>query len=456
MTNINASIYLNFQSSSPPMYNLKDVKIGVIHMGLGAFHRAHQAVYFEKLLRLGNLGYGIASVSQRSEKEAATLSAQDCLYTVDLRDGDTHSPLIVGAIRKAYFYPSHRDELLEIAASSDLKVITLTVTEKAYRVDEIVPKRIIELLEARFRKGREGIAIISCDNLPSNGDVVRSILIETARNSSSDFLAWLGNKCRFPNSMVDRIVPAITEKSIAEYADLYEYTDRSLISTEPFIQWVIEDDLLAPDLSSVGVEFVRDVKQYEKMKICLFNGAHSALAYFSQISGFEFVADAIADPRIERFIRDLQELELAKSFDAPQGIDLHEYSQNARNRIANIALRHRSAQVAMDGSQKLPQRLFASAHDLHQSGLPSQRISFVIAAWIHFLAISTEVDDPLADELQKWAIEKDPFVAVSGILTIQSFATHVPQALFPEITHWLEQLRVNPLLDVIGSVGLKF
>jgi len=456
MTNINASIYLNFQSSSPPMYNLKDVKIGVIHMGLGAFHRAHQAVYFEKLLRLGNLGYGIASVSQRSEKEAATLSAQDCLYTVDLRDGDTHSPLIVGAIRKAYFYPSHRDELLEIAASSDLKVITLTVTEKAYRVDEIVPKRIIELLEARFRKGREGIAIISCDNLPSNGDVVRSILIETARNSSSDFLAWLGNKCRFPNSMVDRIVPAITEKSIAEYADLYEYTDRSLISTEPFIQWVIEDDLLAPDLSSVGVEFVRDVKQYEKMKIRLFNGAHSALAYFGQISGFEFVADAIADPRIERFIRDLQELELAKSFDAPQGIDLHEYSQNARNRIANIALRHRSAQVAMDGSQKLPQRLFASAHDLHQSGLPSQRISFVIAAWIHFLAISTEVDDPLADELQKWAIEKDPFVAVSGILTIQSFATHVPQALFPEITHWLEQLRVNPLLDVIGSVGLKF
>lgn len=448
--------YQDFPAVSPPPYDLDAVKIGVIHMGLGAFHRAHQAVYFERLLRSGNLNYGVAAVSQRSEKEAATLSRQDCLYTVDAQDNGVHHPMMVGAIRRALFFPSDRSELLEIAASNDLKLITLTVTEKAYQLGALIPIRILELLAARYAVRKDGVAIISCDNLPRNGEFLRSILLETGREMDPAFIRWMKDECRFPNSMVDRIVPAISEKAITEFERIFGYRDLSLISTELFSQWVISDDPISRDLSGVGVESVADIDAYEKMKIRLFNGAHSALAYIGQLSGIEYLAQAIVEPRIAAFVAEMQEKELAKSFQVPQGVDLVSYAAQARSRISNRSLFHRTAQVAMDGSQKLPQRLFSSANDLYAQGISPARISFIIAAWIHYLSTKRDISDPLAQELQTFAREQDAKVAVKKILTTQRLATKVEPALFPAISHWLIELRSNDLLDVMARVGLEF
>lgn len=456
MSQLSRANFQDFPSVSPPSYELDAVRIGVIHMGLGAFHRAHQAVYFERLLRSGNLNYGVAAVSQRSDKEAANLSRQDCLYTVDAQDGGRHNPMMVGAIRRALFFPSDRSELIEIAASDDLKLITLTVTEKAYQIGELVPTRILELLAARYAARKEGVAIISCDNLPRNGEFLRSILLVTGRALDPAFIRWISAECRFPNSMVDRIVPAISEKSIAEFERNYGYKDLSLISTEPFSQWVISDDPISRDLSLVGVESVTDIDAYEKMKIRLFNGAHSALAYIGQLSGIEYLAQAMIEPRIAVFVAEMQEKELAKSFQVPRGVDLLSYAAQARSRISNTSLFHRTAQVAMDGSQKLPQRLFSSANDLYAQEISPARISFVIATWIHYLATDKEVSDPLAQELQTFAKERDANVAVKKILTIQRLATKVEPALFPAISDWLTELRRNDLLDVMARVGLEF
>lgn len=477
MAQLNRENYSSHRSANPPQYNLAQVKIGVIHMGLSAFHRGHQALFFEKILRSGNLNFGVAGVTQRSSDVADVMNTQDCLYTINEREGAGFAPIIVGAIRKALFFPQARPELLEIARSEDLKLITLTVSEKAYQCNSTrdgvnlnstevqadiadtnslltFPSRLLDLLVARFESGMPGVAVISCDNLPTNGDITRAVVIDLAnkQNRSTDFLNWLKSEIRFPNSMVDRAVPAITQDSIDEFYQSYGYEDRSLITAEPYLEWVIENDPISKYLAPVGARFVAEVAPYEAMKIRVFNGAHSALAYICQLAGIEYVAEGVVDPVIGDFIKNFQEKEAGRSFVAPADLNPIEYAKIIRKRVSNYALLHKSMQIAMDGSQKLPQRIFASANDLLKLDLSTDHITLIIAAWLRFLEVNEKVNDPLADSLQQLVRNLDALQSVTNTLSFEGLATKVDPKLFPQIATWLAQLRAKPIREVLQTL----
>ena len=477
MAQLNRENYSSHRSANPPQYNLEQVKIGVIHMGLSAFHRGHQALFFEKILRSGNFNFGVVGVTQRSSDVADVMNSQDCLYTINEREGAGFAPIIVGAIRKALFFPQARQELLEIARSENLKLITLTVSEKAYQCNSTrdgvnlnstevqadiadtnslltFPARLLDLLVARFESGMPGVAVISCDNLPTNGDITRAVVVDLAikQNRSAEFLNWLKSEIRFPNSMVDRAVPAITQDSIDEFYQSYGYEDRSLITAEPYLEWVIENDPVSEYLAPVGARFVEKVAPYESMKIRVFNGAHSALAYICQLAGIEYVAEGVVDPVIGGFIKNFQEKEAGRSFVAPADLNPIEYAKIIRKRVSNYALLHKSLQIAMDGSQKLPQRIFASANDLLKLDLSTDHITLIIAAWLRFLEINEKVNDPLGASLQNLVRNPDALQSVSGTLSFEGLATKVDPKLFPQIAAWLAQLRVKPVREVLQTL----
>ncbi len=451
---LNQSNFANNPKANPPNYAMSDVRIGVLHMGLGAFHRAHQAVFFENVLRSGNLNYGVCSVSQRSSTVADSLAAQDGFYTVNAQDGSHSEPMIIGAIRETAFYERDLARLLEIAKSPDLRLITLTVSEKAYRNGDAshLPHRIATLLAARYAAGLPGLAVISCDNLPSNGEVTRRVVLEAITEPPVGFVDWVKTQVRFPNSMIDRIVPAITQASIDKFAEEFGYLDKSLITTEFWNEWIIENDPLEAELSCAGVRFVEKVAPYELAKIRMFNGNHSTLAYISQLAGIEYVADAIVDPVIAPFILKLQELELGRSFTPPADLDPIAYAGVVRTRVSNPTLLHRSQQIAMDGSQKLPQRLFGAANDLLARNLPATRICFAIAVWLHYLATSDKVSDPLASALLPLAQLSDPLEAVKQSLSLPQFASTVDAQHFPTIAHSLKQLREKDVKAAIQDL----
>jgi fructuronate reductase len=279
-----------------------------------------------------------------------------------------------------------------------LKAITLTVTEKAYKADSEFAARLAKVLSERYKSGGGSIAVISCDNLPSNGNFTKNLMREVIKDS--ELWNWVEANVRFPNSMVDRIVPAPAKEN------------RLLIKTEIFNQWVIEKDPISKYLEGAGVQFVEDVRPYELAKIRLFNGIHSYLAYYGEIHGIEYVADVIKQPEIEKFVKSLQEDEIIKTLTLD--IDLIKYADEIRGRMANQTLKHRSQQIAMDGSQKMPQRIIGTLNDLAQLGLPAPKMVEAFATWIKYLQLSNSINDPLGEKLKPLAQTRN----LRGIATL--------------------------------------
>jgi fructuronate reductase len=404
--------------------------IQFLHLGLGAFHRAHQAVFIKQ---------NIASVSMRKSDVADALTAQGNKYEVIARDAKGEITTLVESIRESLFYPRDIARINEIVASPDLQAITLTVTEKAYKNDgpDGVPARLAHLLSERFKANAPGIAIISCDNVPNNSEFLRGLILEViAAKGDSKLLEWIFSNIRFPNSMIDRIVPAMTSAAI---------------TTEPFNQWVIENDAIEQLFAGSGVEFVPDVKPYELAKIRLFNGVHSTLAYIGEIEGIEFVANAIVHPTIAPFIQALQEREMVPSIVNTGGIDLISYGATIRKRISNPTLRHRAHQIAMDGSQKMQQRIFDGANELAKLGKSAALHQAAIALWIHFLATNSEIDDPLSHKLTPLAQISDSLEAVTQTLTLAEFTRKLDPEHFPAIAEDLKVIRNTSILQLLSN-----
>lgn len=404
--------------------------IQFLHLGLGAFHRAHQAVFIKQ---------NIASVSMRKSDVADSITAQGNKYEVIARDANSETTKLIESIKEALFYPRDIERIYEIVRSPDLAAITLTVTEKAYKNDgpDSVPVRLANLLSERFKSGAPGIAIISCDNVPSNSQFLRSLALEViAAGNNKELLDWVKANIRFPNSMIDRIVPAMTSAAI---------------TTEPFNQWVIQSDPIESFFVGSGVEFVPDVKPFELAKIRLFNGVHSTLAYIGEVEGIEFVSDAIVHPVIAPFVKALQENEMAPSIVNSGGINLSEYAKTNRERISNPTLRHRAHQIAMDGSQKMQQRIFDAANDLVKLGKPAKLHTTAIAIWIHFLATNKEIDDPLAGKLTPLAQISDSLEAVTKTLSLQEFTRKLDPSLFAAVAADLSAIRNSSVLDLISN-----
>ncbi len=413
-----------------PAYDRTALEPGIVHLGIGAFHRAHQAVYTEDALARDAGPWGIVGVSLRSPDTRDALAPQDGLYTVAIRDAAGETLRVVGCVLESLVAPEDPAAVLERLTRPSVRIVTLTVTEKGYCHDpatgalnedhpDIVhdlaeprhPRTAIGFLaEALARRHALGIApftVLSCDNLPGNGDTVAGLLRRFATLRDPAFGAWVAAAVACPNSMVDRIVPATTDADRAQVAAALGAADAWPVMTERFSQWVVEDRFPTgrPAWEREGVEMVADVHPYETMKLRLLNGSHSTLAYLGYLAGYETVSDAIADPDFARLIRGLMDAEAGPTLRLPPGADLERYKDALIERFRNPALRHRTWQIAMDGTQKLPQRLLGTVRDRLAAGAAIDRLALGVAAWMRYVAGVDErgrpidVRDPLAPQL---------------------------------------------------------
>jgi len=408
-----------------PAYDRDRLTVGTVHFGPGAFHRVHQACYLDDALAHDSR-WGIAAVSLHSAGVRDALAPQDGLYTLAVLDEQPQTR-IIGALKELLVAPESPAAVTERLADPAVALITATVTEKGYCLaanggldlanGEIVhdlaqptaPRSFIGHLYAGLARRRAtGVAppnVVSCDNLTDNGPRLKRAVVEFARNQDVDVARWIEDEVPFPRTMVDSITPATDMALRDQVAERLGTIDRWPVQRESFTQWVIEDCMRGPqpDWAALGVTITSDVAGFERAKLRLLNGAHSSLAYLGSLAGYETVAQAMRDPQLATFVRSLMVEDIAPSVVAPRGFDDAEYIECVLRRFRNPALRHLLSQIAWDGSQKLPFRIFGTVQDAIQARRPLTRLSMPIAAWFHFIrrkALQGErAVDPQAEKL---------------------------------------------------------
>lgn len=388
--------------------------VGIVHFGIGAFHRAHQAWYTDLAMDAGDRDWAIAGVSLRSASVAEQMNPQDGLYTVVERSAGGMAHRVVGSVREVLVARQSRTRLGDLLAAPSTRIASFTITEKGYcragdgSLDFALADgdSIYAILANGFRERRAagvgGLTLLSCDNLADNGGQLARLMGEYLDSQDPALRAWFDAECACPSTMVDRIVPATTDADRAEVAAALGLDDAAAVMTEPFSQWVIEDRFAAgrPAWERVGAELVRDVAPYEEAKLRMLNGAHSALAYLGLRDGHEFVHQAVADPAIRALVERLMRAEAATSLTPAPGQDLGAYADALLARFANPALRHRLAQIAIDGSQKVPQRWLETLAFHQARGEDCPAILAGLGAWLrHLRGDNGPVDDPMADAL---------------------------------------------------------
>lgn len=414
-----------------PLYDRQSLKTGIVHLGLGAFHRAHQAFYTEQVLNAGDLRWGIAGASLRASDTRDALAPQDGLYTVAVRDTAHTAYQVIGALTGLYVAPENPATLIKAMAQESVKIVSLTVTEKGYchdpatgdlnadhpdiRHDLLHPDQpksalgfLLAALAERKRLGLAPFTVLTCDNLPANGHTLQKVMQQFTALARKDLASFVAQEVVFPSTMVDRIVPSTTDADRTWITQTLGVEDAWPIMTEPFTQWVIEDRFPQgrPDWAAYGAELVSDVLPYETMKLRLLNGSHSTLAYLGYLAGYETVADSMADPALAHLVEDMMTHEITPVLTLPQGADVAAYRRSLLARFRNTALRHRTWQIAMDGSQKLPQRLLSTIRERLAGKAPIDRLALGVAAWMRYVTGMDEkgqpidVRDPLAGELR--------------------------------------------------------
>lgn len=419
-----------------PAYKRNSVSPGIVHLGIGAFHRAHQAVYIDDLLA-SDPGWAIIGVSLRSPNTADALNPQSGLYTLITKGHGTPFLRVIGSVCKVMSAATERMQILSQMSAPQIRIVSLTVTEKGYCHDpssgqlnlnhpdiqhdlahpempHSAPGMITAALQARKNQGAGPFTVLSCDNLPENGQTTRRVVLGLAERQDPDLARWIKDQVTFPSTMVDRIVPATTafERSLVREATGVE--DAWPVVTEPFRQWVIEDNFCSgrPNFEDAGVVMTDDVQPFENMKLRLLNGSHSALAYKGLLTGHHTVADAMNHPEIAGFIRDLMQQEIASTLTMPQGINIDTYQEELLQRFRNPALNHQLSQIAEDGSQKLPQRILDTIRDRLETKQSIERLARVVAAWMQYISskcgdtYTYNLQDPMAQTLRN-CVEKD-------------------------------------------------
>lgn len=422
MSHLSSQVLLPAQVALPG-FDRATLLPGILHLGFGAFHRAHQAVYTQRALNADPDAWGIIAVNLRSPGPIRDLETQDGLYSVVTRGPAGDRAEVIGATMGWLCAAEEPQAVLDQLADPAIRIVTLTVTEKAYGLDPATggldpghpsiaadladpthPGGAVGLLVAGLRLRREaGIApftVLSCDNLPANGRVLRRLVIDFAALTDPELADWIATEVSFPSSMVDRIVPAATDATRARARALLGVDDALAIETEPFIQWVIEDDFPQgrPAWEAGGAVMVGDVGPYEKMKLRMLNGAHTLIAHLGILNGLEHVRDVMAVPELEAQVR-AHMLAARATLDPVPGIELDAYMQELLARFANPAIAHRNLQIAMDSTQKLPQRILSPATDTLARGQDIVPFARAVAAWIAAIRLRGEADDPRRVEL---------------------------------------------------------
>jgi fructuronate reductase len=398
-----------------PRYNRDKLQIRIVHLGIGAFHRAHQALYTEKLLNKGDLNWGIAGVSLRRPDVRDQLMPQDGLYTSKVVNSDQFSLQVVGAVRKVLVAPEDPAAVVAQLADPAVVVVTLTITEKGYLDSSpgSAADYLCRALAERMRQGSAGMTIISCDNLSGNGGKLSALVVARAKETDEKLADWIELNCSFPETMVDRIVPATTDLDRNSIAEALGLRDEAAIVSESFCQWVIEENFAGPvpPWNSVGAQFVENVAPYELMKLRLLNASHSAIAYLGCLANCGTVAEAISVSALHQFVERLMREEVQPVLEIPENFDVAKYQTELLARFGNTSLHHKTQQIAMDGSQKIPQRLLPTlAEQLDRDG-PIDRLVLVLAAWMLYVR-GDGINDPLADKFLELRSESDDDIAL--------------------------------------------
>ncbi|MGO4331672.1 mannitol dehydrogenase family protein [Cupriavidus sp. 2TAF22] len=430
-----------------PGYPRERLRGGIVHLGIGAFHRAHQAVVNEAALQAGTadpdpdpdpdaLAWGIVGVSLRQPDTHDALAPQQGLYTLALRGvderGDAFERLqVIGGVIAVLVAPADPGAVLERIAHPDARIVTLTVTEKGYchapasgmlnfddpgithdlqHADAPVTAigYLARGLQRRMARGLPPLTLLSCDNIAANGDTLRSLLLAFCARVDGALHDWVARRCGFPNAMVDRIVPRTTPRDAARISAALGVADAWPVVGEPFLQWVMEDRFVAgrPRWEAGGAQFVERARPFETLKHRLVNGSHSTMAYLGMVAGWPTIDRVVAEPAMRALVRETMAQEMLPTLPPLPGLDTAAYRRELLVRFANPALQHRTGQIAMDGSQKIPQRLLAPIRDRLLAGAPFARLALGVAAWLHFLDGRDEhgatyaIDDPLAPALR--------------------------------------------------------
>jgi fructuronate reductase len=422
-----------------PAIHPADLRVGIVHLGIGAFFRAHGALYTEDCI--GDGAWGICGFTQRSNVVRDQLGPQDGLYTVLERGADAGPPRVAGILREVRSASHDGLGAASRIADPQVRLVTLTVTEKGYRLGregklnladplvqadlagmgtsghrpQTVIGQIVAGLRLRHRHDRAGLTLLSCDNLSRNGMALRRLVMQFCSAlpaggpvAGDRLAAWINESVTFPSSVVDRIVPVTRDDDRAEAARLLGFTDAGVVVAEPFRQWVIEDSFATgrPRWEAAGAILTPDVAPYEAAKLRLLNAAHSLLAYMGALAGYETIADAVRDPVLADAAASLMALDAAPTLRVPAGFDLAAYQAAVLHRFANPALGHRTSQVAADGSLKVPARLLGTARARLAAGAEPNWVALAVAAWMIFVARRATregrplvVEDPMATRL---------------------------------------------------------
>jgi fructuronate reductase len=476
-----------------PRYDARRVAIGIVHLGIGAFHRAHQAEYIDDVLALEAGGWGVCGVSLRSADVRERLSPQEGLYTSIEKSPAGTRRRVIGSVREILFLGEERSKVHARLADVRTRIVSLTITEKGYCHDPATgrlnfadpdiahdfahpgePRTALGLissaLDARRASHGESFTVLCCDNLPHNGGIVRGLVLAFAGARDPTLASWIAEHASFPSTMVDRIVPATTEADISDNDAALGVHDAAPVVHEPFKQWVIEDRFVAgrPAWERVGAELVADVAPFEAMKLRLLNGCHSMLAYLGFLAGYEYIYQVAARPEYVALIRRLMAEEITPTLRVPANIDVVAYRSALVERFKNPALPHRTQQIAMDGSQKLPQRLLGTVRDNLAAGRSIDLAALAVAGWMRYVSGSDEagraiaVSDPLAGEFARIAAAHsgDPAGLARGLLRLRAvFGEDLPaDARFvAKVTAWLTGLyaegAARTVARAVGAVG---
>lgn len=446
--------------------------IGIVHLGLGAFFRAHGAIYVGEAMAASGGDWGILGVSLRNPDIRNALEPQGGAYTALELAPEGPRVQVVSSVQGVLVAPEDPEAVLAAMAAPSVKIVTLTVTEKGYchepatgRLNLAHPDIVHDLAEALpvsapgylvralQRRRAAGIApftVLTCDNLPGNGALLRGLVLDLAGRINAGLAEWIAAEGCFPSTMVDRIVPATTGADIDRVAALTGFHDAAPVVHEPFRQWVIEDDFVGgvrPDFGAVGAQMVADVAPYELMKLRMLNGTHSSLAYLGYLGGHETIAACLADPPYRALVRWLWEREIIPALTPPAGVDLMAYATALEARYANPAIRHRTWQIAMDGSQKLPQRILGTLETNLAAGRASPGLMLAIAAWMTYVGgvdaagAAIDVRDPLADRLKALSVGSVEERVAALLAVGEVFPAGLAEALRPGVTGAYRRLK---------------
>jgi mannitol 2-dehydrogenase len=475
---------------SIPEYNRSAIRTGIVHVGVGNFHRSHEAYYTDRLLRKGEKDWGICGIClmDRDLNMYNTLTNQDGLYSLVVKEADGSQVVsVIGSIVDCLYAPADPGAVISVMADPGVKIISLTITEGGYNFDAATgefqysdpgiqwdlhhpdrPRTIFGYLAAAFmlrkNQGSPGLTVLSCDNIQHNGLVCKEMVMAYIREGNPDLTVWIENHVTFPNCMVDRITPVTSESDKKDLKDNYGIEDGWPVICEPFIQWVIEDDFIQgrPDWETAGVQFVPKVDPYEKMKIRLLNAGHSLLGFTGTLCGHLTIDEAVKNPLIAGFLREFMDKEVSPVLEEMEGIDLISYKNSLVQRFTNPYIGDRLSRICSESSSKIPKFLLPTIWEqLEQQG-PVPCSAFIIAAWCHYLELAGteghdwEIQDMMKKDLikgAKFSNNEDPlaFLKIEPVFGKLVQSKRFVDTYLP----FIENLRKNGIVETIRNLTIK-